>query len=95
MTVDLGASSERTALAWDRTALTLMGGSAIIARLTYDRLGPVVLGPLGVSLCLSALVVVAGRARYRRDAPRGGRAPFGIAVATIAIATSEAAALLR
>ena len=41
--MDPGVGNERTALAWQRTALALVAGSAILTRLTFDRLGAVAL----------------------------------------------------
>ena len=99
---DPGLGNERTALAWQRTALSLLAGSAILARLTFDRLGPVALlsvavaGPVGLWLFLES------RGRYRHDAgvrrrprSRGGRAPLALAVATVAAGLTELTALMR
>ena len=102
MADDLGASNERTALAWQRTALALLAGAAIIARLTFDRLGPFALVALAVVMTLSAWVLVESRGRYANEArtqsasrSRGGRAPAALTVATLIIAVVELAAIAR
>jgi uncharacterized membrane protein YidH (DUF202 family) len=99
---DTGRANERTALAWQRTALSLMAGAAILARLTFDRLGLVAVALLGVALLLALWVLLESRGRYdhdagtrSRDRPRSGRAPAALAVATVVVGLTEAAALLR
>jgi uncharacterized membrane protein YidH (DUF202 family) len=94
-------SNERTALAWQRTALALLAGSAIVARLTVDRIGALAVLSLVVVLPLAIWVMVESRGRYSHDAgvrqrlrPRGGRAPFVLAAATVLIALTELAALV-
>jgi uncharacterized membrane protein YidH (DUF202 family) len=93
--------NERTALAWQRTALALLAGSAIVARLTVDRIGVLAVLSLVVVLPLATWVMVESRGRYAHDAgvrqrqrPRGGRAPFVLAAATMLIALTELAALV-
>ena len=93
-------ASERTALAWQRTALSLMAGAAILTRLTWDRLGPPALAILVVTLGLSAWVFAESRGRYRdaiglrpRKTRRGGRAPTLLGVAVVLIALVELVAL--
>jgi putative membrane protein len=86
---DDGFSRERTALAWDRTALAVVCGALVVARLTFDRLGPVAFACLAVALPLAALAGAASR-RGLRD----GQAPAAVAVATVAIAAVELTALL-
>jgi len=94
-------SNERTALAWQRTALALLAGSAIVARLTVDRIGALAVLSLAVVLPLAVWVMAESRGRYAHDAgvrqrqrPRGGRAPLVLAVATMLIALTELAALV-
>lgn len=96
---DLGVSNERTALAWQRTALALMAGTAIMARLTYTELGWFAVAMLSVALLLSAWVFVESWLRYSHHAGtrlrrrgRGGRAPASLAAATVLIAGTELAA---
>lgn len=96
-----GAQNERTALAWQRTALSLLAGSAAVSRLTVDRLGPLALLCVVVALPAAGWVFLESRGRYRHDAdikprdrPRGGRAPAALTLVTVAIAVTELAALL-
>lgn len=95
-----GVSNERTALAWQRTALALLAASAIVARLTLARLGVVAVVSLLVVLPLALWVMVESRGRYAhaagvrtRSRPRGGRAPLALACATALIALTELAAI--
>ncbi len=97
---DPGASNERTALAWQRTALALLAAAALLSRLTLDTLGPVALVSLGVALPLTGWVLVESRLRYLdqtaqrpRRRPRGGRFPTALTVALLVIAATELAAL--
>ncbi|TYL44851.1 DUF202 domain-containing protein [Nocardioides sp. BGMRC 2183] len=101
MDTDTGLSNERTALAWQRTALSLMVAAAVMGRLSFGRLGEIAMLPLGIAAVLSAWVFVESRGRYddaaqrrRRPRPRGGRAPLALAVATVLIAGTEIAAFL-
>jgi len=95
---DRGVAGERTALAWERTALAIMCGAVIITRLTYGRLGPAALLCLVVALPLGALVLLEGRGRYTRSAGglprRSGRGPAALALATLTLASAELAALV-
>lgn len=95
-------SRERTALAWQRTALSLMAGSAILVRLTWERLGVLAVGFLVGALILGGWVFIESRARYAdaiglhpRSSPRGARAPTFLGVAVLLIALTELFALLR
>jgi len=97
---DPGAANERTALAWQRTALALVAAAAVMARLTWSSLGLAAFVPLGAALALGLWVFVESWGRYAHDAgtrsrtrPRGGRAPFTLAIATTLIAGTELAAL--
>jgi len=99
---DRGVAGERTALSWERTALAIMCGSVIITRLTYGRLGPGALLCLAVALPLAAAVLLEGRSRHSRDARlhggsrrRGGRSPAALALATLALASAELAAVVH
>ena len=98
----VGASNERTALAWQRTSLALIAGAAIISRLTFERLGLVAWVALGVVMPLSAWVLVESRGRYVEDAgtgsrlrSRGGKAPAAVSVATLTLALVELLAIVR
>lgn len=97
---DTGLANERTGLAWQRTALSLAAGAAIVARFTFDRLGVVAVAVLAVSVLLCAWVFVESRWRYAqhtgerpRRRQRGGRAPLFLTIATCLIAVTEATAL--
>jgi uncharacterized membrane protein YidH (DUF202 family) len=65
---DPGGQNERTSLAWQRTALSIAAGSAILARLTFADIGVWALAVFGVSLVLSTLTLVSTRWEYRRRA---------------------------
>jgi uncharacterized membrane protein YidH (DUF202 family) len=100
MEADVGASGERTALAWQRTALGLVAGAAIMARLSAGDVGGVAVLCLAAAMLLSAWVFVESVARYRHRSgpdprPRGGRAPLFLALTTVLIAAVEVMALAR
>jgi uncharacterized membrane protein YidH (DUF202 family) len=97
---DPGLSNERTALAWQRTALSLTAGAAILGRLTFDRIGYLAVLMLAVAIVLCLWVFVESRWRYaqhrghrQRGRGRGGRGPLFLALATALIALTESAAL--
>lgn len=93
-----GLADERTALAWQRTALAVVAGAAVMARLTFDSVGPLALVLLGTALGLALWLVLEASTRYRRKSsprpPRGGRAPAVLSVAVALLATTELVALL-
>jgi uncharacterized membrane protein YidH (DUF202 family) len=98
---DPGAANERTALAWQRTALSLLAGSAILSRITLDRLGLAAMTSVVVAVPLGSWVFFESRARYRQSAglqrrgrPRGGRAAAALAIATVCVGLTELAALV-
>ena len=98
---DPGAQNERTALAWQRTALSLMAGSAVLARLTYERLGLLSLAGVLIAFVLSCWVFWESRGRYAHSAgvrmrgrDRGGRSGFAITMAVVLIAMTELAAIV-
>ncbi len=98
--LDDGRANERSALAWQRTALSMMAASALVTRLTFERLGWVSLLS-AMALPLSAWVMLESRLRYSHDAgirlrrrSRDGRAPAALALATAAMAATELVALL-
>ena len=97
-----GRQNERTALAWQRTALSLLAGAVVLSRLTYDRLGFLSLSSLALALPLCLWVFVESRGRYRHDAgirlrpsPRGGRAPAVLTAGLACLALTELAAIVR
>lgn len=94
---DPGIANERTALAWQRTALSIVGGAAILARLRAEDLALLAV-PLTLAALLGLWVLLESRGRYHRTARaerRGGRAPMALTIATALIAVSELVALLR
>ncbi|CAM3268113.1 DUF202 domain-containing protein [Nocardioides dubius] len=93
---DPGIANERTALAWQRTALSIVGGAAILARLRAEDLVLLVI-PLSLAALLGLWVLFESRWRYHRTnraVKRGGRAPAALSLATGLIAVSELIALL-
>jgi uncharacterized membrane protein YidH (DUF202 family) len=98
---DAGIANERTALAWQRTALSLVAGSALLARLVVAELGLVAVVTLMVSVALALWIMQESRGRYAHDAgirlrdrPRGGRAPAALALATVVVGAIELAWVL-
>src|SRR5690606_15397845 len=61
---DPGAPIERTSLAWTRTALALLVGVAIVARITVAQLGLIAVVVAVVVAPIAALALVLGRRRY-------------------------------
>lgn len=102
MTVaDLGRAGERTALAWQRTALSLIIGGLATARLTWSVLGAGAVAPVGVAAALATWVLLESRYRSAHDpdgrsGPRGsgGRTPLALAIAVTLLAVTELATLL-
>ena len=61
---DRGLQPERTALAWQRTALSLTAAAVVVGRLTAGVLGPSVIVVLAFCLAHSAVLFRAGRRRH-------------------------------
>lgn len=94
-----GLQNERTALAWQRLAIAVIAGSAALARLTFDRLGPYALLSL-LSIPVGIWVLIESNRRYhheagpeRRAAERGGRAHAAIAGSIAFLAVIQLAAI--
>jgi hypothetical protein len=90
-------SGERTSIAWDRTALTVITGVMVVARFNLERLTPLALMFLAVTLgaALGAVVArpTAGEGGRRTSGPRpDGRRPALVALAVFGRAASEHAA---
>ncbi len=66
---DPGLQPERTALAWQRTALSMAAAAAIVARLTVGRLGVITL--IVLAFCLAHAAVLFRNSRRRYDARTG------------------------
>lgn len=99
---DPGLQNERTALAWQRTALSMIAASAVMARLTWSTGGVAALVVLVVAASLSTWVFLESRGRYAHSArvrlrasARGGRAPMALTLAVALLALTEIGALLR
>jgi uncharacterized membrane protein YidH (DUF202 family) len=92
--------TERTALAWTRTALALLGAVLLAVRLSIDRLGAIAVTFVLVALPLAVAVLVAAGRRYRA-AHRGdrarldGRLPGGVALLVVVLAAVELGYVLR
>ncbi len=93
---DPGLANERSLLAWQRTALSLAVGSAVLLRLTFEELNVVAVVGCGLSLALATWVFLESKLRYAQAAGvrgrfrhRGGRAVSFLAVATVLLATTE------
>lgn len=99
---DPGLANERTLLAGQRTALSLMAAALVMGRLAFEDLGVIGLpGAVGAG-ALAAWVFVESRWRYRqadgtraRSRARGGRAATFMAIAVILLALTETAVTLR
>lgn len=98
---DTGLANERTALAGQRTALSLLAGAAILARLTWDDLGAVAVAPLAATFLLGTWVFWEARWRHAHSAGtrlrrrgRGGRAPLTLTLATLLLGAAELLALV-
>ncbi len=94
---------ERTELAWTRTALALLAGTAVVARLAAGRAAPLAVATAALGIPAAAWLLAAAGRRGRRD-PVGmparplsdGRLPFGVAALTALLGVAEiCAALLR
>ena len=73
-----GLPTERTALAWQRSALSLAGVSVVVARITYEAVGPLALVVLAIGLGHTAVLFATSQRHYRERsgmpaAPRGAR----------------------
>ncbi len=102
MASDPGIANERTALAWQRTALSLVAGAAIVARIGAEEAGSLIVVIMGVAVVLGVWVLAESSGRYRhssgskeRARGRGGRAALALAIATALIAVGELTVLLR
>lgn len=61
-----GGQGERTALAWNRTALAILGVAAAITRVTFERFGVPSLACLGLTLPLALWIFWTTSTRFRQ-----------------------------
>lgn len=92
--IDTGLQSERTAMAWQRTALGLGGMSALLLHQAHGSRLAAVPGVAGMLVALGFLVVAERRYEHTVRRVSAGDAPAGpvlvrmVAVATVALALS-------
>lgn len=100
-TFDIGFAGARTTLAWQRTALAIVAGAAIMVRLTLHELGRFALVTLGLAVLLSSWVLLESMTRHLRrnegaePQARGGRAGLALALAVVLIGVTEIATLTQ
>jgi uncharacterized membrane protein YidH (DUF202 family) len=99
---DLGVSNERTALAWQRTALSVLVAAVVVTRLTVEELGGLAFLCTAVAVPVTLWFFTEGRLRYLhqrgsrvRPSGRGGRAAAAVALSAVVVAITELAALMR
>jgi uncharacterized membrane protein YidH (DUF202 family) len=61
-----GLAAERTALAWDRTALALLGNGSLLLVRDLRGIGVLVIVPVVLALAAAVVVAVLGRRRTAR-----------------------------
>lgn len=99
MTDRHGLQNERTELAWQRTALAMVAGAALLARLHFDALGAWSLAGMVIVLGLGGWVVLEGRARYvawgeqQMARPRDGRAAALLSIMIVVLAAIQLAGM--
>lgn len=98
-----GVQNERTALAWHRTALSVVVTAAIVTRLGMDSIGAAAGAALVVALPVAGWVVLVSRRRYQRrqgwssgvhTRRRDGRLEFALAIVVVAMFVVLAAAVV-
>lgn len=96
--MDPGMAPERTALAWQRTALSIIFGSLLLARLTVREIGFLAIIAVGISIPLALWVYAESRRRYQFELGSivtGGKTTAAIAIATVLGGCTELTSLLR
>jgi uncharacterized membrane protein YidH (DUF202 family) len=86
---DPGLAIQRTSLAWHRTALAIMAGGAIMARLRMHELGVLALAPLLIGLTLGGWTLVESRGGVNRRMGRRGRTSILLTAAVVLLALCE------
>jgi uncharacterized membrane protein YidH (DUF202 family) len=94
--LDIGLPAERTAMAWQRTALALAGFSALLVHLAERKVLVAVPGLVGLALALALLVV--GERRYgwtvrRVEAGETCMSPTLVRLLTVGVVALSAASL--
>jgi uncharacterized membrane protein YidH (DUF202 family) len=92
-----GVANERTALAWMRTALALLGATLLATRVVAGRLGLLAAAFAVIALPVAVVVLVDAGRRYRAArAALGttaglpdGRLPAGVTVVSLVLAVTE------
>jgi putative membrane protein len=99
VSTDNGLQAERTAMAWQRTALGLGGVSALLLHHAGGKIAPSLPGAAGLLAALTVLLLV--DARYLRghreevaDSPMGVGPVRGIAAATVLLSLGSVAVIL-
>lgn len=97
-----GLQNERTALAWSRTALSVLIAAAAIARLTLDKFGLGAVVSLGLTLTLALWIFWESAVRYRhvaelriRKCNRDGVAGLSLTAMILILGFTELAALTK
>ena len=93
---DTGRAPERSALAWQRTATSVLASAAALTRVTWTTLGGYAVLALGCAALLAALVLLDGRVRYRArstTARRGGRTSAALTLSVVLLGLTEIAAV--
>jgi len=89
-----GLAGERTALAWQRTGLSLLVGSTLLARLLHPVIGAVALGGFGVCWTLTVWVMLVRRPHPGAGEPgdllpRDGLPAAALVLAVAALGVTE------
>lgn len=95
--LDIGLPAERTAMAWQRTALSLAGVSALVVHLANRDLLAAVPGVLGLLAALGLLVVTERRYTWAVRRVEAGESPLDHRlnlVITVSVAALSVVALV-
>jgi putative membrane protein len=82
---------QRTQLAWQRTALSLVVAALVLLRLTMDTLGPVALATCGIAVSTAVWAALESRQERR---PQRSRPAALLTCSVVALAATELAALV-